>query len=153
MTELQAEQQSNSSGKLDCETLDIIHQDEYLIAIQKPAGLLVHKSPIDRHEKRYAMKILRNQIGQWVYPVHRLDKPTSGLLLFALDKDTAKHVSLQFEQHAITKEYLAIVRGHTDSEGLIDYPLKEIAAFKHLEKHIDKFLKRVSHQINLQGKT
>ena len=120
------------------ETLDIVYQDEHLIAIQKPAGLLVHKSPIDRHEKRYAMKILRNQIGQWVYPVHRLDKPTSGLLLFTLDKDTARHVSQQFEQHLISKDYLAVVRGFTPVEGVIDYPLNEIAVFKHLEKTVEK---------------
>jgi tRNA pseudouridine65 synthase len=120
------------------ETLDIVFQDEHLVAIQKPAGLLVHKSPIDRHEKRYAMKILRNQIGQWVYPVHRLDKPTSGLLLFTLDKDTARHVSQQFEQQLISKEYLAVVRGFAPTEGIIDYPLNEIAVFKHLEKTVEQ---------------
>jgi len=112
------------------ETLDILYQDDYLVAIQKPAGLLVHKSPIDKHETRYAMKILRNQIGQWVYPVHRLDKPTSGLLLFALSKEAAAIMSAQFEQHSIEKTYLAVVRGFTPEQGLIDYPLKEIAGFK-----------------------
>ena len=120
------------------ELLDIVYQDEYLVAIQKPAGLLVHKSPIDRHETRYAMKILRNQIGQWVYPVHRLDKPTSGLLLFTLDKDTARLVSQQFEQQSISKEYLAVVRGFTRANGTIDYPLNEIAVFKHLEKTVEQ---------------
>ena len=114
--------------------LDIIFQDKYLIAIQKPAGLLVHKSPIDKHETRYAMKILRNQIDQWVYPVHRLDKPTSGLLLFALHQDIAKQIGGMFEEHLIHKEYLAIVRGYTQLEGHIDHALKEIAVFKHLEK-------------------
>ncbi|WP_231871948.1 pseudouridine synthase, partial [Oleiphilus sp. HI0079] len=57
------------------EKLEILFQDAHLIAVHKPAGMLVHKSPIDKQEKRYAMRILRNQIGQWVYPVHRLDKP------------------------------------------------------------------------------
>jgi tRNA pseudouridine65 synthase len=134
----------NASDKLDSpvyvdqETLNIIHQDDSLIAIQKPAGLLVHKSPIDRHETRYAMKILRNQIGQWVYPVHRLDKPTSGLLLFALDTGAAQQIGMQFESHQINKEYLALVRGFTQPEGLIDYPLKEIAVFKHLEKNCEE---------------
>lgn len=131
-------QTSSESEAPQHETVEIVYQDEYLVAIQKPAGLLVHKSPIDRHEKRYAMKILRNQIGQWVYPVHRLDKPTSGLLLFTLDKDTARHVSQQFEQQLITKEYLAVVRGFTPPEGIIDYPLNEIAVFKHLEKNIEQ---------------
>mgnify|MGYP000279349289 CR=1 FL=1 len=114
--------------------LDVIYQDKHLIAIQKPAGLLVHKSPIDRHETRYAMKILRDQIGQWVYPVHRLDKPTSGLLLFALHPDIAKQIGEMFEEQRIQKEYVAIVRGFTEPEGHIDHALKEIAVFKHLEK-------------------
>ncbi|MFT5718895.1 MAG: tRNA pseudouridine65 synthase, partial [Oleiphilaceae bacterium] len=78
----QPESTNQSQALLDKsneEILDIVYQDEHVVAIQKPAGLLVHKSPIDRHETRYAMKILRNQISQWVYTVHRLDKPTSGL--------------------------------------------------------------------------
>lgn len=112
------------------ETMEVIYRDEYLIAVQKPAGMLVHKSPIDKQEKRYAMRILRNQIDQWVYPVHRLDKPTSGLLLFALDSNIARLVSEQFEQRQVEKRYFAVVRGYTPEAIEIDYPLKEIAAFK-----------------------
>ena len=74
--------------------LDILYQDNFMLAIHKPAGLLVHKSPIDKYETRYAMKILRNQIGHWVYPVHRLDKPTSGILLFAFPKMIVKWITL-----------------------------------------------------------
>ena len=120
------------------ESLNILYRDEYLIAIHKPAGLLVHKSPIDKHETRYAMKLLRDQIGQWVYPVHRLDKPTSGLLLFALDKQTAQKVSEQFEQRTIQKTYRALVRGYTPMSENINHPLKEIAAFKHQQKTVEK---------------
>ena len=112
------------------ETLDIIHQDNTIVAIHKPSGLLVHKSPIDRHETRYAMRILRDQLGHWVYPVHRLDKPTSGLLLFALDKESASFIGKQFEAQQVSKQYLALVRGYSPASGLIDHPLKEIAAFK-----------------------
>ena len=112
------------------EQLDILFQDEHLIAVHKPAGMLVHKSPIDKQEKRYAMRILRNQIGQWVYPVHRLDKPTSGLLLFALDADTAKRVAEQFENRTVQKRYFAVVRGFAPEQIEVDHPLKEIAAFK-----------------------
>ena len=112
------------------EKLEILFQDEQLIAVHKPAGMLVHKSPIDKQEKRYAMRILRNQIGQWVYPVHRLDKPTSGLLLFALDSDIARLVAEQFENRTVQKRYFAVVRGFTAEALEIDHPLKEIAAFK-----------------------
>ena len=103
--------------------LEVIYRDEYLIAINKPSGLLVHKSMIDRHEIYFAMKMLRDQIGAWVYPIHRLDKPTSGVLLFALDSHTAKLMSEQFKTHTIQKSYIAVVRGYIADEGLIDYAL------------------------------
>tara|TARA_R110002167_G_scaffold25824_7_gene89231 strand:+ start:1073 stop:1816 length:744 start_codon:yes stop_codon:yes gene_type:complete len=118
--------------------LSIIYQDKFIVAIHKPAGLLVHKSLIDKHETRYAMKILRDQIDQWVYPVHRLDKPTSGILLFALHSDIARQVSECFEKHQIEKTYHAIVRGYSPDSGIIDHPLKEIAAFKHLQKVVEQ---------------
>lgn len=105
--------------------LEILYKDEHLVAINKPSGLLVHKSMIDRHEIYFAMKMLRDQIGQWVYPIHRLDKPTSGVLLFALNSDTARLMSEQFSSHAIQKTYLAVVRGYTDEKGTIDYALSE----------------------------
>jgi tRNA pseudouridine65 synthase len=105
--------------------LDIVYQDEYLVAIDKPSGLLVHRSPIDRHETRFALQLLRDQIGQRVYPVHRLDKPTSGLLLFALSPEIAAMVSSQFQNRAILKTYVAIVRGYCPQAGQIDYALKE----------------------------
>ncbi|QSZ41342.1 tRNA pseudouridine(65) synthase TruC [Sulfurimonas aquatica] len=106
-------------------TLEIIYKDDYLVAINKPSGLLVHKSMIDRHEIYYAMKILRDQIGQWVYPIHRLDKPTSGVLLFALDSESAKLMSEQFKKHTIQKTYIAVGRGYTPIKGIIDHALKE----------------------------
>ncbi|WP_304542766.1 tRNA pseudouridine(65) synthase TruC [Sulfurimonas microaerophilic] len=105
-------------------TLEILYQDEYLVAINKPSGLLVHKSMIDRHEIYYAMKMLRDQIGQWVYPIHRLDKPTSGVLLFALDKESARLLNEQFRERSPQKTYIAVVRGYLE-DGVIDYPLKE----------------------------
>ena len=105
--------------------LEIIYKDEYLVAINKPSGLLVHKSMIDRHEIYFAMKMLRDQIGQWVYPIHRLDKPTSGVLLFALDSHTAKLMSEQFKNHTMQKTYIAVARGYVEHQGFIDHPLKE----------------------------
>ena len=103
--------------------LDILYRDEVLVAIKKPAGLLVHRSDIDRHETRFAVQLLRDQIGRRVFPLHRLDKPTSGVLLFALDADTAREVGGQFERNEIGKRYLAVVRGWPPEQGEIDHPL------------------------------
>lgn len=104
---------------------EVIYQDEYLVAVNKPSGLLVHRSPIDRHETRFALQIVRNQVGQHVYPVHRLDKPTSGVLLFGLSSAVARTVSEQFAARAVHKHYIAVVRGYCPEEGAIDYPLQE----------------------------
>ncbi len=105
------------------ETLDILYRDEHLIAIHKPAGLLVHRTVLDRHETRFAVQILRDQIGQYVHPVHRLDRGTSGVLLFALDRDIGRELGKQFETQQIDKTYLAVVRGHSAEAGVIDHPL------------------------------
>lgn len=116
------------------ETLDILYQDEFLVVVNKPSGLLVHRSPIDRHETRFAMQILRNQLNQWVYPVHRLDKPTSGLLIFGLSSNSAQKLAKQFENAEVQKQYLAVVRGFTHLGGIINHPIKEALMFKHEKK-------------------
>ena len=104
--------------------LEIIYQDKHLVAINKPSGLLVHRSNIDRHETRFALQLLRDQLGQHVYPVHRLDKPTSGVLLFALSSEIARLLSESFSSNLVKKTYLAIVRGWCPEQGSIDHPLK-----------------------------
>jgi tRNA pseudouridine65 synthase len=113
--------------------LPILYQDEHLVVIDKPSGLLVHRSMIDKHETRFALQMTRDQIGQYVYPVHRLDKPTSGVLVMGLSSDVATKLSEQFMQKTITKKYIALVRGYTVAEGCIDYALKE-----ELDKMTDK---------------
>ena len=114
--------------------LEILYRDEYLVAINKPSGLLVHKSPIDKHETQFALQMVRDQIGQYVYPVHRLDKPTSGVLLFALDAQMAQTMSLLFRSSQVHKEYLAVVRGFTEDRSLIEYPLKQMLDTKEQKK-------------------
>lgn len=106
-------------------SLRLLYQDEYLVAIDKPAGLLVHRSWLDKHETRFAMQMTRDLVGKHVYPVHRLDRPTSGVLLFALDPVTARRLSEDFALHRVQKEYLALVRGWAPEQQYIDYPLKE----------------------------
>ena len=105
--------------------LKLLYQDEHYIAVYKPSGLLVHRSMIDRHETQFALQMARDLIGQRVYPVHRLDKPTSGVLLFALNSQAANRLMTQFADGEIDKEYLAVVRGYTEENGVIDYALVE----------------------------
>ena len=125
----------------DKPVLTILYQDEYIVAVDKPAGLFVHRSFMDRDEIYFALQLVRDQIGQYVYPVHRLDRPTSGVLLFALTKEVAQKLNEAFankssgidtneddSETGLTKTYFALVRGHlpiTKQVELIDYPLKE----------------------------
>lgn len=104
--------------------LEILYRDEYMVAVNKPAGMLVHRSWLDSRETRFVMQTLRDQIGQHVFPIHRLDRPTSGVLLFALNSEIANLLCQQFEGKTVQKSYLAVVRGYLNGADRIDYPLK-----------------------------
>jgi len=103
--------------------LEIVYQDDYLIAINKPHGLLVHRSKIADDAKEFALQLLRDQVGRHVNPTHRLDRKTGGVLLFAFDKETEIAMQKQFQESLVDKNYLAIVRGYAPAEMEIDYPL------------------------------
>lgn len=106
-------------------TLEVLYQDEDLVAVNKPSGLLVHRSLIDRHATEFALQLTRDQIGQEVFPVHRLDRPTSGVLLFALSSGMAKEMGEAFRLNQIQKFYRAVVRGWAPENVLVDHPLIE----------------------------
>ena len=109
----------------ESEKLTIIYQSEELVAINKPSGLLVHRSPIDKRETRFAVQELRNQLGgQHVYPLHRLDKPTSGVLVFALSSEAASFYGKQWQENTVSKRYLALTRGFAPASLHIDYGLR-----------------------------
>src|SRR5262249_50572722 len=107
----------------ECRVLAILHRDEHLVAVDKPPGLLVHRTSLDAHERRFALQLLRAQLGRRVYPVHRLDKGASGVLILALDPQVASALGARFAQQHVGKTYLAVVRGHPPEAGHIDYPL------------------------------
>lgn len=111
------------SNSLGVDTLEILYKDNYLVAINKPHGLLVHKTRLAVDATKFALQEVRNLIGQTVYPIHRLDRKTSGVLLFALDEDINKQMQKAFAERQVTKIYWAIVRGYTDDCGTIDYAL------------------------------
>jgi len=103
--------------------VEIIYQDDYLIAINKPNGLFTHRTPLSSRDDAFALQILRNKIGRKVNPVHRLDRKTSGILLFSFSADITKKMQEKFITNGIVKKYYAIVRGFFPSEILVDYPV------------------------------
>lgn len=104
------------------QALPILFRDRWLCAIDKPCGLTVHKTSLG-DDRVFALQRLRDQLGQRVWPLHRLDRATSGVLLFALDAETAAAVGRQIMERRLDKRYLAVVRGFTDLSGRIDHAL------------------------------
>lgn len=142
------------------DSFSILYQDDDIVAIHKPAGLLVHRSWMASQESQFAVQMTRDAIGKKVFPVHRLDKPTSGVLIFALSSDMARLLQEQFQNQVnnddddnddekknldnkgIEKEYLALVRGWTKHEQWVcDKPLKY---------HVDKFSEPDTEEGKLQ---
>jgi tRNA pseudouridine65 synthase len=112
-----------AAAAVDKVHLHVLHLDSDLVAIDKPPGLLVHPSALDAHEERSALKLLRDQLGERLWPLHRLDKGTSGVLLFARNADAARHWGMAFERGEVGKRYLALVRGWPPEAGEIAHPL------------------------------
>lgn len=104
--------------------LSLLWRDEHLVALHKPSGWLVHRTGLDAHEHRIIQTRLRDQLGQWVYPVHRLDKGTSGVLLMALSADVARACAQAFEARRVDKHYLALVRGWPPADTAVDHALR-----------------------------
>ena len=118
--------------------LDILFEDEHLIAVNKPSGLLVHPSWIaPRGTPNLASMLKAYFEGGSPYTIHRLDRPTSGVILFGKNKETAQAMNLQFAERQVKKTYLCMVRGYIDEAGTIDYALKE-QLDKIADKHASK---------------
>lgn len=116
--------QENQPTKVaEINTLEILFRDEHFVAINKPHGLLVHRSKIATNTDEFAVQQLRNQIDQHVHPAHRLDRKTSGVLLFALSKPALSAIREVFEKEEIHKTYWAILRGYSEPKGMINYAL------------------------------
>ena len=118
--------QDRSSTVPKANPLSEIYRDPWLLVVHKPAGLLVHRSPIDKHETEFALQYARAMNGgEHVFPLHRLDRPTSGVLVFARDPRTASQLGNAMMAGEVTKTYLAMVRGWVPEQGLIDHPLRD----------------------------
>ena len=98
--------------------LTVCFQDDALVVVDKPCGMLVHRSRIDAHETTFLLQTLRDQLNQSLFPVHRLDKATSGLVIFALSSNVARALSQAFEHGDITKIYSICAWSHAPKSAL-----------------------------------
>lgn len=118
-------------------SLELLYQDDCMIAVNKPSGLMVHRSLMDRGASEFALQKVRDQIGKKVFPVHRLDRATSGVLLFGLSSEMARELAEKFSSGQVEKSYLAVVRGVLTEDICLNYPLKEELDAK-ADKRADK---------------
>jgi len=103
--------------------IEIIYQDDDIVAVNKPSGIKVHRGSYDARRDLFALQLVRDQVGRHLYPVHRLDKPTSGILVFALNPGAARSLAKSFARRQVRKTYLAVVRGYIAEMGEVDHPL------------------------------
>jgi tRNA pseudouridine65 synthase len=133
----------NLDGNHKVDSFDILYQDENFVAIQKPYGYFVHRSKLDFQANELILPQLRDQIGKKLFPVHRLDRKTTGVLLFALNPYAQITLNDSFANNKVAKEYLAIVRGYAPNEFEIDYPLVNDRGVKQEAFTIGKVLEQV----------
>jgi tRNA pseudouridine65 synthase len=128
--------------------IDVLHRDDAVVVVDKPSGLSVHRG--DDQGSTFALNLTRNTIGQWVYPVHRLDRATSGVLVFALSSAHARTLQDSFSTRTVHKTYLALVRGTPPERGVIDSPMakREGGRPRTGRRHqIRRHLRRIDHPI------
>ncbi len=117
----------------------IIYEDEWLIAIDKPSGMLVHPTKNPEPDEQIALKALRNHLGQYLFVVHRLDRPTSGVLIFTKTPEVQSQLSILFQTWQVKKQYYAVVPFETPKEFSVDLPVKReetdepMPSFTHFE--------------------
>ena len=106
--------------------MDFLYQDDDFVVIDKPSGYHVHPPEDDYPVPRSKICLyrVRDTLKQKIYPVHRLDVATSGLLIFAKSSEMAGALCRQFADNGIRKTYWAVARGYTPEEGLIELPLE-----------------------------
>jgi tRNA pseudouridine65 synthase len=114
--------------------IEILHQDEFLIVVNKPANLLVHPYKEAKQDKTCLMKELKNQTGLYLYPIHRLDRPVSGIICFALQPNIVTDFQQIWHTPEVTKKYLGLVRGRYEQSGTIDFALGDKSKDKNVKK-------------------
>jgi len=101
--------------------LRILYQDDACVVVDKPSGMIVHRGWAN--DDRDLLRVTRDALGRYVYPLHRLDRGASGAVLFALNEDAARILNRSFADRSMDKRYLALTRGHPPPQGLIDHPI------------------------------
>lgn len=134
----------------------ILYTDDHFIAINKPPGILMHRTRISE-DTVFVVQVLRDQLNQRVFPIHRLDRATSGALILGKTAEAAGRLGEQFMEKSVEKKYLAIVRGWPPESGTVDYALADPESGKGPLQAITHFTRlgssEIDHAIGLRHKT
>ncbi|MCI4669365.1 MAG: pseudouridine synthase [Bacteroidia bacterium] len=122
---------------MESEELEILYLDEHIVAVNKPAGMIVHRNEYTQEEFENLLNLLSRQLKAYLYPVHRLDRATAGVMVFALSKEVSNGLMKGFSEKKISKEYLCIVRGLAEEQAIITRELRK--------KPTNKFQKAETH--------
>jgi tRNA pseudouridine65 synthase len=104
-------------------TPEILYQDEHLVAVRKPPGIHVHRTQLTPGEAGFT-EIVETFLNKRVFPVHRLDRPTSGLLVFALDSASASVLGRHWRERVVEKVYHAVLRGWLEEPLSVEKPVR-----------------------------
>lgn len=110
--------------------IEVLYRDEYFIAVNKPAGILVHPMKEKDPEKKNLLKLVKWQQRAYLYPIHRLDRPVSGIVIFALSSKAASQLKEVWHDDQFIKEYLLLCKGVTPEKGEFNKPLTDEKGIK-----------------------
>lgn len=133
--------------------IQVLHADEYLAVVNKPAGLAVHDSRLVRGDSAFLVDRLRARLGRRVYPAHRLDRATSGCLLIAFDARTAAALGAQLMSRTVTRRYLAVCRGWPAGEFTVDHPLDGGPGRKEKKLALTRFTRLATVELDMPSQS
>lgn len=116
----------------------ILHRDERCVVVNKPSGLSTHRGWDDSDDA--LLQRVRDLVGLYVYPIHRIDRGASGIVLFALDKEAARYFTDAWMAHDADKRYLAITRGHPPAHTILDHPIPRAPGEERVEAKTEIWL-------------
>jgi tRNA pseudouridine65 synthase len=115
----------DKSPQLTPEDIKILYQDDNIVIVDKPSWLIVHPFKRFHHERTNLMKLVRDRLDQYVYPIHRLDRQVSGPVIFGLSSEAAKEIQKHWHGDQTKKEYITLCKGQLEGNGQFNFPLRD----------------------------
>ncbi len=129
----------------------VLYMDEFLIVVDKPAGLAVHKNDFMPHDAPYLTKLVGEITGHRIFNVHRLDARTSGVIILAFTSEMAHQLTVQFENKEVSKKYVAVVQGNP-GEGIFNNEVRVKKGAKHRKPAVTRYKTIETVELDIMNK-